>query len=256
MSADGIRIKSSGSIEAHYGAGSGWKIQSDGRAYFNSGKIGGWEIGSDRLTGGQMYLTSNGSVGGTGWSISSGGEANFSHVTAANIFSFGAGVNKWTNAGFSFGNGSLGGNTVTASAFNHAAGEVQLGGTRLNSSGSFLTGNRTSVDGKALPTYIKDLVVGTLNVQEGLTFQGKTVKWQSIRIVNDVKLSQKKKTFSYVKRVDGGGSPEDDIHVERESIEVVVPGGSIKTKKSTLFVMAYYDPVQDFVDGVLDWITV
>ena len=256
LSADGIRIKSSGSIEAHYGAGSGWKIQSDGRAYFNSGKIGGWEIGSDRLTGGQMYLSSNGAVGGTGWSISSGGEANFSHVTAANIFSFGAGVNKWTNAGFTFGNGSLGGNTVTASAFNHAAGEVQLGGTRLNSSGSFLTGNRTSVDGKALPTYIKDLVVGTLNVQEGLTFQGKTVKWQSVRIVQDVKLSQKKKTFSYIKRVDGGGSPEDDIHAEHESIEVVVPGGSIKTKKSTLFVMAYYDPVQDFVDGVLDWITV
>lgn len=52
----------------------------NGELHASKGKIGGWTIGTNKLSGGNMYLNDDGSMGGTNWSITAGGYATFSNV--------------------------------------------------------------------------------------------------------------------------------------------------------------------------------
>ena len=54
-----------------------------GKITATSGKIGGWTINASGLTNGTMYIYSNGSIGGSKWSISSSGRANFSDINVS-----------------------------------------------------------------------------------------------------------------------------------------------------------------------------
>lgn len=136
LSANNLHIHSNGSIYTeNYSEGeSGWSISSNGNAYFNalyaskSGTIGGWTINPDRLRGGNMTIRSEGSLYGPGWHITSEGAANFDSVTANKVWSFGSGSNTWSNTGFNYGLGNLGGNTVNGNlAFTN--GSMTMGDT-------------------------------------------------------------------------------------------------------------------------------
>ena len=162
----GIHIRSNGSIDASYSGSSGWKITAEGDAYFYSGKIGGWDINSNSLSSGNMYISQGGSMNGPGWSISANGDARFDVITANNVFSFGSGANTWTNNGFNFDSGSLGGNTVAPHYFTHSAGSVNLGGTTMNEAGTGLTEGATKVNGKGIRTYVEELSVGVLHANK------------------------------------------------------------------------------------------
>lgn len=182
LSASNIIISSNGSIEtANYSEGnSGWKISSNGYADFNwikadkSGSIGGWTINPSSISSGNIKLTKNGSISSSGgdysWSINQNGSASFSNVTITggslninsaasidssgnakfnnitcnNIWSFGTGNNTWSNTGFSFGNGFLGGNTVGANTFGFTKGTIGLGtATKGNNGISYDNGKCT-----------------------------------------------------------------------------------------------------------------
>ena len=137
LSANNLHIHSNGSIyTGNYHEGeSGWSISSNGNAYFNalyaskSGTIGGWTINSDKLSGGnKMTIRSEGSLYGPGWHITSEGAANFDSVTANKVWSFGSGSNTWSNTGFNYGLGKLGGNTINGNlAFTN--GSMTMGDT-------------------------------------------------------------------------------------------------------------------------------
>lgn len=149
LSAKGIRISAEGYINANYKANeSGWRISSDGNAYFNNGKIGGWTISNNHLSGGQMFINGNGSMSGPGWSITNTGNASFNNISANKVFSFGFGANTWSSSnGFTFGNGSLGGNTVGENSFGFTKGTVGLGTAASGGNGISFNGKKCIVAG-------------------------------------------------------------------------------------------------------------
>lgn len=117
LSAGNITLSANGSMTGGSGDNT-WSIDQSGIATFNNiranrgGSIGGWTINPDSLSGGKMTIRSEGSLYGPGWSITREGAANFDRVTANKVWSFGSGSNTWSNTGFNYGLGNLGGNTV------------------------------------------------------------------------------------------------------------------------------------------------
>lgn len=116
-----------------------------------NGFIGGWEIGADTLKGKNIILDSTGSIKAvkdkdTKWSINSDGDAIFKDITCNGKWSFGSGDNTWTDNGFNFGNGDIGGNTVNGSlAFTN--GTVGLGTTGKGANGISFNGNKCIIAG-------------------------------------------------------------------------------------------------------------
>lgn len=188
---------------------SGWSISSNGNAYFNalyasnSGTIGGWTIGSSSLTAKNIEINATGSIqtskfssdNNTGWKITSDGysyfnnvtitggslninnranidskgNATFNNITCNNIFSFGAGTNKWTSAdgktsALAFGNGTiaLGGTpsvdpqgTVTSGISYDSSGNVKIGGDIYANNGYFkgdIVANKCTLNGTVTAT--------------------------------------------------------------------------------------------------------
>ena len=258
LSSSGIVINSNGSIYTSNFSenGRGWMISASGVGHFNelianrSGSIGGWEISSRGIASGNISLDKNGSIrssGGNGsWSVNqdgsarfsnvtitggslsinnaaridSNGDARFNNVTCNNIWSFGSGNNRWTNEGFSFGQGSLGGNTVTNNTFVHNQGSVTINGSgaSLSPSGTSFSGGKTSVDGKNIKTYIKDLTVEALDVEGSLTFRNKACSWQNVRIVSKIDMTwyYSKGHIPKDRYLDVSGSVDAKGHIDAE----------------------------------------
>ena len=100
--------------ENHPNENTQWSINNKGVASFNyiqannGGKIGGWNISSTGFSKGKLYLNSDGSIGGSHWSISSDGTANFK---AGSTVTFGSGFAL--NGAASIGpNGKIGGSNM------------------------------------------------------------------------------------------------------------------------------------------------
>ncbi len=111
---------------------------------------------------------------------------------------------------------TLGTNGITGLHFslNSSGLSFNSGGTGINSSGTSFTGSRTTVDSKALPTYIKDLAVESLNVSDELVFQGYSVKWQSVKVITKRKMEWSHKSYSFVTDV-SWNEEEEDVEVDR-----------------------------------------
>lgn len=101
--------------------GANFHVDSNGNLYANngtfqgkitatSGTIAGWDISSTTLKAGNVTLNSNGSITGSGWSITNGGKATFSdiHVTGGNW-------SKGTISGGSRTGGSISGGSISPS---------------------------------------------------------------------------------------------------------------------------------------------
>lgn len=133
LSAGNITLFANGSMTGGSGDNT-WSINQSGIATFNNiqanrgGSIGGWTINPDSLSGGDMTIRSEGSLYGHGWQITREGNANFDSVTANKVWSFGSGSNTWSNTGFNYGLGNLGGNIVNGNlAFTN--GSMTMGDT-------------------------------------------------------------------------------------------------------------------------------
>ena len=153
LEANGITISANGNISGDGKNGGEWSI-TRGNATFNkliankSGTIGGWAINEGYLksSSGDMTINGNGSMRGPNWSISAEGKANFQDITCANTWSFGSGKNTWTNTGFAFGSGSLGGNTVNDSlAFTN--GSMTMGQTGQGKVGVAISKDSVKISG-------------------------------------------------------------------------------------------------------------
>jgi len=81
-----------------------------GKITATSGTIAGWDISSTTLKAGNVTLNSNGSITGSGWSITNGGKATFNdiHVTGGNW-------SKGTISGGSRTGGSISGGSISPS---------------------------------------------------------------------------------------------------------------------------------------------
>lgn len=99
--------------------GANFHVDSNGNLYANngtfqgkitatSGTIAGWDISSTTLKAGNVTLNSNGSITGSGWSITNGGKATFNdiHVTGGNW-------SKGTISGGSRTGGSISGGSIS-----------------------------------------------------------------------------------------------------------------------------------------------
>ena len=184
ISSDKIQLNAKGSIKH---SGDSWSINQDGSATFKNlsasskeGESSAWSINRNgsasfnnvKITGGSLKIgTDNGSSDYA--YISSSGNAKFHNITATGTINavggyIGASGNSIGSGGLSFTVGSMG---------------ISGSGMTVNGTGTSLTEGKTSVGGKNIKTYIKDLTVGTLDVADELTFQGKKCKWQSIKVI-------------------------------------------------------------------------
>ena len=184
ISSDNIQLNAKGSIKHSDG---NWSINQDGSATFKNlsasskeGEASAWSINRNgsasfnnvKITGGSLKIgTDNGSSDYA--YISSSGNAKFHNITATGTINavggyIGASGNSIGSGGLSFTVGSMG---------------ISGSGMTVNGTGTSLTEGKTSVGGKNIKTYIKDLTVGTLDVADELTFQGKKCKWQSIKVI-------------------------------------------------------------------------
>ena len=184
ISSNKIQLNAKGSIKH---SGNSWSINQDGSATFKNlsasskeGEASAWSINRNgsasfnnvKITGGSLKIgTDNGSSDYA--YISSSGNAKFHNITATGTINavggyIGASGNSIGNGGLSFTVGSMG---------------ISGSGMTVNGTGTSLTEGKTSVGGKNIKTYIKDLTVGTLDVADELTFQGKKCKWQSIKVI-------------------------------------------------------------------------
>lgn len=184
ISSDNIQLNAKGSIKHSDG---NWSINQDGSATFKNlsasskeGESSAWSINRNgsasfnnvKITGGSLKIgTDNGSSDYA--YISSSGNAKFHNITATGTINavggyIGASGNSIGSGGLSFKVGSMG---------------INGSGMTVNGTGTSLTEGKTSVGGKNIKTYIKDLTVGTLDVADELTFQGKKCKWQSIKVI-------------------------------------------------------------------------
>lgn len=99
LSGGNIIINSEGSLSG--GETYNWSITKDGIATFaylvasTGGNIAGWKISSDGLTGGNMYIKSEGSIGGSDWSIDENGIANFSNTASFSDVNVTGGKMAW-----------------------------------------------------------------------------------------------------------------------------------------------------------------
>lgn len=155
LSSKNIEINADGSIKH---TGNDWSINSDGSAIFKNitaevgGSIGGWKINGTKLEGGNTILNSSGSMSGPGWNIYSNGNAEFNNISCNNVWSFGSGSNTWTNNGFTFTNGYLGGsggsyNTVSSSGFAFGNGTIGLGTASDGNNGISYNGQKCTIAG-------------------------------------------------------------------------------------------------------------
>ena len=155
--------------------GANFHVNSNGDLYANngtfqgkitatSGTIGGWDISSTTLKAGNVTLNSNGSITGSGWSITNGGKATFNdiHVTGGNW-------SKGTISGGSRTGGSISGGSISPSGV---------------SCGGFDNMNQ----------WCKDIVVNTVTADfvktRALSVDGREAKWKKKDIVTDVKLNR------------------------------------------------------------------
>lgn len=160
-------VNSSGSLTASSGTFTG-TIDAE------TGKIGGFTIGSTYLNGGKLFLNSDGSMSGNGWSISSDGTAYFKNMTGSGSFS----------GSCNFSSGSLSG------SFSGWAG--------LSTS--------STIGGTNVATYIENLIANTVTAN---WYTGKTIMVNGVNgnyvycttlTVSDRKASWKSKYFK-----DGSG---------------------------------------------------
>lgn len=181
----GIRIKSNGNITGGVfnndweldESNDYWEIRPNGSATFNNitangkGNIAGWKISEKKLTAGNIAIDSGGSISaGNKWKIDSNGDATFKNITCDSVWSFGSGNNIWTNSAFSFGKGTLGGNTINDSlAFTN--GTVGLGTTGKGRNGISYNGTKCIIAGDIYANngYFKGEVVAS-----SLTIEGNT----------------------------------------------------------------------------------
>ena len=219
---DNFSVDDGGSIQSTDGKIGGWSIDhstlTGGNTTLNSngtitcstlyannkGSIGGWTIGSSTLTGGNTTLNSNGTI-------------TCNQLIANTSGSIGGwNINSNSLSTSSGGGLTLGTNGITGLHFslNSSGLSFNSGGTGINSSGTSFTGSRTTVDSKALPTYIKDLAVESLNVSDELVFQGYSVKWQSVKVITKRKMEWSHKSYSFVTDV-SWNEEEEDVEVDR-----------------------------------------
>lgn len=196
----GIRIKSNGNITGGVfnsdweldESNDYWEIKPNGSAtfknitatgniYTGNGNIAGWKINEKTLTAKNITIDSEGSIrAGSNWKIDSDGNATFKNITCDSVWSFGSGNNIWTNSAFSFGNGTLGGNTINGSlAFTN--GTVGLGATGKGKNGISYNGTKCTIAGDiyANSGYFKGEVVAS-----SLTIEGDT-KLAGIKLYTD-----------------------------------------------------------------------
>ena len=149
-----------------------WSISSSGEANFNrinantSGTIAGWNISSNRLSKGNLYLDSNGSIGGANWSISSNGVAHFNNSTS---------FSGLTNIGGSFGlngSGSVGGSLSPS-----GGGSINSPGLNMRAGGTMMNPNVATTNGSQTWAEYVNLKVDNLNVMQKLTYQGLPASW-------------------------------------------------------------------------------
>lgn len=192
-------LNSNGSISG--GSSYNWSISTDGTATFNkliaskSGTIGGWTIGSSTLTGGNTILNSNGTITCDKLYASTSGTIGGWTINSNSLSSSGSNLTLGTT-GITGLNFSLNSSGLTFSS----------SGTSLNGSKTTLSDNSTYVGSKGLSTYVKDLAVDSLNVASELTFQGVSVKWQSVRVITKRKMEWTNVTASYVINASLSGS--------------------------------------------------
>ncbi len=184
ISSDNIQLNAKGSIKHSSG---NWSINQDGSATFKNlsasskeGEASAWSINRNgsasfnnvKITGGSLKIGTDDGSSNYAY-ISSSGNAKFHNITATGTINavggyIGASGNSIGSGGLSFTVGSMG---------------ISGSGMTVNGTGTSLTEGKTSVGGKNIKTYIKDLTVGTLDVADELTFQGKKCKWQSIKVI-------------------------------------------------------------------------
>lgn len=184
ISSDNIQLNAKGSIKHSRG---NWSINQDGSATFKNlsasskdGEASAWSINRNgsasfnnvKITGGSLKIGTDDGSSNYAY-ISSSGNAKFHNITATGTINavggyIGASGNSIGSGGLSFTVGSMG---------------ISGSGMTVNGTGTSLTEGKTSVGGKNIKTYIKDLTVGTLDVADELTFQGKKCKWQSIKVI-------------------------------------------------------------------------
>lgn len=167
---DGGEISSSkwyirGDGSASFGDGKA-TISKDGEARFSNiiatgGSIGGWTINASSLTGGAVTLNKTGALSGTNWSIEASGKASFSNI-------------------------------------NVTGGSISVGGSVINANGTNLS-TGTTVGGKGLPAYIKELSVDLLKADTIVLGSGSgavTLQWiGAITSIDSITLDLDKKTW-------------------------------------------------------------
>lgn len=197
----GIRIKSNGNITGGVFIGDNWELDENndyweikpngsatfknitatGNIYTGNGNIAGWKINEKTLTAKNITIDSEGSIrAGNKWKIDSEGNATFKNITCDSVWSFGSGNNIWTNSAFSFGKGTLGGNSIDGSlAFTN--GTVGLGATGKGKNGISYNGTKCIIAGDiyANSGYFKGEVVAS-----SLTIEGDT-KLAGIKLYTD-----------------------------------------------------------------------
>ena len=185
LSAGNIVLNSNGSISGGAvvnGSDYTWSITNTGQANFNyikankNGSIAGWNISSNRLSKGNLYLDSNGSIGGRGWSISEGGVASFANGTSLSI-------------GGSF--GLSGSGSINGPVGVGRSGSIGSGAMGITSGGGYVNprvvtdGNGTTLEGHFNKLYAKIADIEDLDVYKKLTYQGKQAYWTSVvRAIN------------------------------------------------------------------------
>ena len=180
LSAKNLKLHDSGTIQGgtiQNGTDYTWSITNTGQANFNyikankNGSIAGWNISSNRLFKGNLYLDSNGSIGGSGWSISSGGVASFANGTSLSI-------------GGSFGlsgTGSVGGSLSPSGGGTIGNGSLQMSGA----GGGYINPGNISAPGGNLDNYIENLAVGALTVRTSFNLFERNVDWREIQYVSN-----------------------------------------------------------------------
>ena len=148
-----MEIKGNGSMKGGTGK-KDWKIEKDGDARFGdltvddlkangTGSIAGWKITSTGLKGGQMNISSDGSMDGPGWSITPGGTATFDSFYANSSGRIGG----WTISSGYLSSGSL--------ALNASEGYIQAGKILIKSEGSIEGGStyKWSIDKNGVASF-------------------------------------------------------------------------------------------------------
>ena len=163
-----------------------WSIGTNGSAVFNnltangSGTIGGWKINPAqydkngkitsyaKLSAGNMYLSSDGSVRGSNWSITKDGTANFQKLSGIVPGGFTinvTGTGSISGKGMGIGGGSAG-SYVNPNQVGYGAGSNQ----------TLYQGLKADFDS----LYAKKAEVGNLSIDDFLSYNKKSVNWGQV----------------------------------------------------------------------------